>query len=295
MSLHDLFRGFIGLPRRRDPFFGGIFHSDEEDNDEEDECSAYSSDSGSPRDFPFGFSFGPGGHRFHDSFGFEEFFRDFNELFTELPRIEAPPPAADSSGDKKKGQTIRDSMLKYPDSHLFHAEDKASTSQMEQRDQVQRSPHWDPFSKFKGTWKIFPHTRHDDMKEDKDLDSQASSQGLDDALRLEDLQPRSFFKSISVTKMIGADGSIEEHRTLQDSQGNRETIVTRRKGEQALISTSTRNQEGKEAHTEKMINMDDRDLAQFTDGWKQKRENDALDLKDTVSILDRFFQRWFSK
>ncbi|XP_030044041.1 HCLS1-associated protein X-1 isoform X2 [Microcaecilia unicolor] len=297
MSVYDLFRGFIGFPRRRDPFFGGIFHSDEEDDDEEDEdeSSAYTSDSRSLQDFPFGFSLGPGRHRLHDSFGFEEFFRDFNELFTELPNIESPPSAADPSRDKKRDQLIRDSMLKFPDSHLLPAEDKASISQVEPQEPVQRSPRWDPFSRFENTWKIFPHIRHDDMKEDKDLDSQVSSQGLDDALRLEDPQPRSYFKSISVTKMIGADGSIEEHRTVQDSQGNKETVVTCRKGDQALISTSTRNQEGKEEHTEKMINMDDRDLAQFTDEWKQKRRDDAVDLRDDVSILDRFFQRWFSK
>ncbi|XP_029436019.1 HCLS1-associated protein X-1 isoform X2 [Rhinatrema bivittatum] len=292
MSVYDLFKGFIGLPRRRDPFFGGIILNDEEEDDNEEdgaEGSGYSFGSRPPQDFAFGFSYGPGRAHFHDYFGFEEFFRDFNELFRDLPSIEAPPSAADSASDKK-GQSIRDSMLKYPDSHLPQLEEPLG-SQGEPHEQQDR---WEPFSSFEDTWKIFPNPGYKKTKQDEDLDSQVSSQGLDDILKAEEPRPRSYFQSISVTKVIGADGCIEEHRTVQDSQGNKETTITRRNGTQTLI-TSTKNQQGKEQPTENMMNMEDRNLTQFIDGWKQNQGEETLDLTDHSSILDKFFQRWFSK
>ncbi|XP_018427054.1 PREDICTED: HCLS1-associated protein X-1 [Nanorana parkeri] len=118
MSVFDLFRRFFEPPGMRDPFFGGMTQ-EEEDEDEEDED----------------FFQGPPGHGFqspswggrppfHDPFGFEEIFRDFNELFADFgsvirdvprfPGIEPPTPSPEGS----RGGSLRDSMLKYPDSHL---------------------------------------------------------------------------------------------------------------------------------------------------------------------------------
>ena len=65
-----------------------------------------------------------------------------------------------------------------------------------------------------------PHSR---AKEDKDLESQVSQEGLDPLLQS---QPKSYFKSISVAKITKPDGRVEEHHTVVDSEGLRETTVT---------------------------------------------------------------------
>lgn len=79
-----------------------------------------------PEEFGFGFSFSPGGGmRFHDNFGFDDLVRDFNSIFSEmgawtLPSRppELPGPEIETPGERRQeGQTLRDSMLKYPDSH----------------------------------------------------------------------------------------------------------------------------------------------------------------------------------
>uniref|UniRef100_A0A8D0EX81 HCLS1 associated protein X-1 n=1 Tax=Strix occidentalis caurina TaxID=311401 RepID=A0A8D0EX81_STROC len=65
-----------------------------------------------------------------------------------------------------------------------------------------------------------------------DLDSQVSSAGLGTILRPDEPKSRSYFQSVSVTKVTLPDGAVEERRTVQDSQGHREMTVTRRRGDQ---------------------------------------------------------------
>ncbi|KAH0515230.1 Ubiquitin-associated protein 2-like [Microtus ochrogaster] len=134
MSFFDLFRGFFGFrgPRsHRDPFFGGMTRDDDDDDDEEEEDrstwgrGSYRFDGSQPPE-GFGFSFSPGGGmRFHDNFGFDDLVRDFNSIFSEmgawtLPSHspELPGPDSETPSERlREGQTLRDSMLKYPDSH----------------------------------------------------------------------------------------------------------------------------------------------------------------------------------
>ncbi|XP_019568825.2 HCLS1-associated protein X-1 isoform X1 [Rhinolophus sinicus] len=240
MSLFDLFRGFFGFPgprSPRDPFFGGMTRDEDEDDEEEEEGASWGHGSSRfegpqpPEEFAFGFSFSPGGGmRFHDNFGFDDLVRDFNNIFSEmgawtLParRPELPGPELEIPGERRQeGQTLRDSMLKYPDSHqprIFGGvlESDART------DSPKAAPDWGsqrPFHRFDDMWPVTPHSR---AREDKDLDSKVSQEGLGPVLQP---QPKSYFKSVSVTKITRPDGTVEERRTVVDSEGRTETTVT---------------------------------------------------------------------
>lgn len=52
--------------------------------------------------------------------------------------------------------------------------------------------------------------------------------------------------------------AVEERRTVQDSQGRRETTVTRRRGDQAFITTTKEDGQKKDCR-EEVVNMDDRE------------------------------------
>ncbi|XP_054857661.1 HCLS1-associated protein X-1 [Eublepharis macularius] len=272
MSVYDLFRGFFGFRgerRARDPFFGGITRDDDEDDDEDDEGPSFGARPSD--DFGFGFTFAPGGMHFHENFGFDELFRDFNNLFNEMgswtlppqpfefPGMEAPPSANHS---REKRQTLRDSMLKYPDSHRpsQSPEDGLGPTVPERR----------PWRPFQGLEERGPAPSNTDStpKEDKDLDSRVTSEGLETILP--PAQPRTYFKSISVTKVMTPDGTVEECRTVRDSQGHEETVVTRQS-------------RGEPYHG--------------LDGSQQGRAGDLArpgeDMGDSSSILNAFFHRWF--
>uniref|UniRef100_A0A8C8TYT2 HCLS1 associated X-1 n=1 Tax=Peromyscus maniculatus bairdii TaxID=230844 RepID=A0A8C8TYT2_PERMB len=104
-------------------------------------------------------------------------------------------------------------------------------------------------------WPVTPHSR---AREDNDLDSQVSQEGLGPLLQP---QPKSYFKSISVTKITKPDGVVEEHRTVVDSEGRRETTVTHQQAHDS--STSDPVSEGSSA------------------------------LEDPFSLLDLLLGRWF--
>ncbi|XP_053463272.1 HCLS1-associated protein X-1 [Nycticebus coucang] len=272
MSLFDIFRGFFGFPGpRRDPFFGGMTRDEDEDEEEEEEegatwgCESPRFDGPqSPEEFGFSFSFSPGGGmRFHDNFGFDDLVRDFNSIFGEmgawtLPSHPPELPEPEIPCERlRKGQTLRDSMLKYPDSHqprLFGGvlESDART------ESPKPAPDWGSqrhFQRFDDIWPVTPYPR---AKEDNDLDSQVSQEGLGPVLQP---QPKSYFKSISVTKITKPDGVVEEHRTVVDSEGRTETTVTRQEADNSPIS----------------------DL--------ESPRPPVLD--DAFSILDLFLGRWF--
>ncbi|XP_053133206.1 HCLS1-associated protein X-1 [Hemicordylus capensis] len=278
MSLYDLFRGvfgFRGERRPRDPFFGGITRDDDDEDDDDEDGSPYFGARPSD-DFGFGFTFGPGGMRFHDSFGFDELFRDFNDLFNEMgawsqpsrsfefPGVEAPPLMDDSHGKK---ESLRDSMLKYPDSRWPRRarEEGSGPTAPEGRP-------WQPFQGV-GERESAPIDLKDAPKEDRDLDSHVTSEGLETILP--PAKPRSYFKSVSVTKVVAPDGTVEERRTVRDSQGHEETVVTRRsRGEpDAGLVGSRQDSPG--------------DLALFG-------SRPGEDMGDSSSILNSFFRRWFS-
>ncbi|NXG19472.1 HAX1 protein, partial [Grallaria varia] len=110
MSFYDALRGFFGFPGRRrprDPLFGGAPWDEEEDED----------DGPSLAQPPQDFGFGPGASRG----AFEELFRDMGELLGVLGGAWAGPPrpfepALPGPGEGSAGRTLRDSMLKQPES-----------------------------------------------------------------------------------------------------------------------------------------------------------------------------------
>ncbi|KAI5940622.1 HCLS1-associated protein X-1 isoform X1 [Manis javanica] len=240
MSLFDLFRGFFGFsgprsPRHRDPFFGGMTRDEDEEEEEEEEGATWGRGSskfeGPQPPEEFGFNFRPrGGMLFHDNFGFDDLVRDFNNIFSEmgawtLPSHppELPGPESETPGERwQEGQTLRDSMLKYPDSQQPRISggildsDARTESPKPAPDQGSQRP----FRRFDDMWPLIPRSR---AREDNDLDSQVSQEGLDPVL---EPQPKSYFKSVSVTKITKPDGTVEERRTVVDSEGRTETTVT---------------------------------------------------------------------
>ncbi|EDL15177.1 mCG124547, isoform CRA_b, partial [Mus musculus] len=175
------------------------------------------------------------------------------QLSTELPGPESETP-----GERlREGQTLRDSMLKYPDSHQPRIFEGVLESHAKP-ESPKPAPDWGsqgPFHRLDDTWPVSPHSR---AKEDKDLDSQVSQEGLGPLLQP---QPKSYFKSISVTKITKPDGTVEERRTVVDSEGRRETTVTHQ-----------------EAHDSSRSDPD-------------SQRSSALD--DPFSILDLLLGRWF--
>ncbi|XP_008853028.1 HCLS1-associated protein X-1 isoform X2 [Nannospalax galili] len=208
-----------------------------EDDEEEEEGATWGRGSwrfdGSQPSEEFGFSFSPGGGmRFRDHLGFDDLVRDFNSIFSEMEAWTLPShppellgPESETGERLREGQTLRDSMLKYPDSHqprIF-----AGILEGDARTESPK-PDWEsqgPFHRFDDIWPVTPHPR---AREDNDLDSQVSQEGLGPVLQP---QPKSYFKSISVTKITKPDGIVEEHRTVVDSEGWRETTVTRQEAD----------------------------------------------------------------
>ncbi|XP_030329669.1 LOW QUALITY PROTEIN: HCLS1-associated protein X-1 [Strigops habroptila] len=269
MSFYDAFRGFFGFPgprRPRDPLFGGALWDEDEDDEDEDGPSLAQP--------PPDFGFGPRG-------AFEELFRDVSELlgvfggaWAGLPppsggheeRLPPPQPPLPGPGE---GRPLRDSMLKHPESPA-------------------PARPWRPFPALDDAPPAPPG-----LKADQDLDSQVSSAGLGTILRPGEPKAHSYFQSVSVTKVTLPDGAVEERRTVQDSQGRRETTVTRRRGDQAFITTTKEDGQSKD-YREEVVNMDDRELAQFAGTWPPQDNLHPPNVSDPSSALGSFFRRWFS-
>lgn len=255
MSVFDLFRGFFGVPGghyrgQRDPFFEAMTH-DEDDDDEDDEAGFhYDGFRGEQQDpfdsaWRFGFSFGPDGMRIQEPPVFGQLLKEMEEMFSQMGRLDghsgsgyldvpriSPPPSGrgDSEGRGSSGNPFRDFMLKSPD------EPRPQRPHQPRDSPDPGSPFhsWTPFYKFGDILRRDPsRLAEDERKQDRDLDSAVSAGGLDEILpppggqTPQQPKTRSFFQSVTVTKVVKPDGSVEERRTVRDSQGNQETTVTR--------------------------------------------------------------------
>uniref|UniRef100_A0A8V1ADJ7 HCLS1 associated protein X-1 n=1 Tax=Gallus gallus TaxID=9031 RepID=A0A8V1ADJ7_CHICK len=237
MSFYDAFRGFFGFPGRgrpRDPLFGAPWDDDEEEEEEAE---------GPPGPRPpddFGFGFSPGG-------AFEELLRDMGELLGAFGGGWAglPPPFGGERGWGGPGGAARPGLTP-----AIPAEPPlpGPGARRPLRDSMLKEPEgparpWEPLPALEE-----PPPPAPGQKEDGDLDSQVSSAGLSTILRPR--QPRSYFQSVSVTTVTLPDGAVEERRTVQDSQGHRETTVTRRRGDQAFITTTKEDGQNKDYREE---------------------------------------------
>ncbi|KAK6327248.1 hypothetical protein J4Q44_G00028930 [Coregonus suidteri] len=248
---------------RRDPFFEGMTHDD--DDEEEDGIYFDDSQGGGGQQDPFddqwrfGFSMGPNGVRIQEPEVFGQVFREMEEIFSQLgrfdgqfgagqfgvPSIEAPTPQdrPERGGGGSSGNSLRDFMLKGPND--CPRGPTGLPSGPSGGPGVDKSPpsggpfspntpfdRWTPFSKFNDIWRgRLQRGQEQEPKADRDLDSQVSSGGLDQVLAPPAWSPtqpkkRSFYQSVTVTKVVKPDGSVEERRTVQDCQGNEETTVT---------------------------------------------------------------------
>uniref|UniRef100_UPI003AB05359 HCLS1-associated protein X-1 n=1 Tax=Centroberyx gerrardi TaxID=166262 RepID=UPI003AB05359 len=257
---------------RRDPFFDGMTHDDDDDDDDEDDADGfyydgYQGDQQDPFDnaWRFGFSLGPEGMRIQEPAVFGQVFREMEEIFSQLgrwegqpgsghfdvPSIMPPPPRdrAERGGGGSSGNALRDFMLKSPDDLPRGPEAGPSgeprhggTPPFQSPDSPGSPFHgWTPFSKFHDIWRRgLQRGPEEERREDRDLDSAVSSGGLDQILTPPPAQPpsqprtRSFFQSVTVTKVVKPDGTVEERRTVRDGQGNEETTVTRSGGPGSL-------------------------------------------------------------
>ncbi|KAE8588860.1 hypothetical protein XENTR_v10022783 [Xenopus tropicalis] len=259
-----------------DPFFGGMTYDEDDDDDDDEEDADIGHPFGRPPGFNFGFSFGPGRDPMADVFGFEEFFRDFNELFADfgsMTRVVPELPGADPPLRRPEGfgaKSLRDFMLKSPDSHL----PRSPSTQAPPR--LPRATPWGRYSWDGGEVEI----PQGGAKQDRDLDSEVSSRGLDTILRPSEPRASSFFQSVSVSKLVRPDGTIEERRTVRDSQGNTSTTVTVQRGDEILSSETREGPQGPNV------------------GDHVRRPSDPRsppDLSDSQTVLSRILQRWFSQ
>ncbi|EMP28219.1 Putative phospholipid-transporting ATPase FetA [Chelonia mydas] len=177
------------------------------------------------------------------------------KIFQELPATEAAPPASGHLSEEQKRQALRDSMLKYPDSQQPRISEEGAVPGRDLGDGAGlAAPGMRPWQPFAGLGEM--HPAPPSAREDKDLDSRVSSEGLDTVLRPGEPKAHSYFQSVSVTTVTGPDGTVEERRTVQDSQGRRKTVVTRRRGDQTLVTTIPEGGQGKDPREEDTI-LDD--------------------------------------
>ncbi|XP_062266387.1 HCLS1-associated protein X-1 [Platichthys flesus] len=255
MSVFDLFRGFFSVPGghhrgRRDPFFDAMTHDDDDDDEEEEDGFYHDGDRGEQQDpfdsaWRFGFSMGPDGMRIQEPPRFGHVLREMEEIFSQLgqwdaglesghfgvPNITPLPPSQDRLKEGRGGSSgnpLRDFMLKAPD---------GDTRGPQPGTQREPRPDGRPFSKFYDIWRQgLEKPPAEEHREDRDLDSAVSAGGLDKILTppagQAPSQPRiqSFFQSVSISKVVKPDGTVEERRTVRDGKGNEETTVTRSGG-----------------------------------------------------------------
>ncbi|XP_034456108.1 HCLS1-associated protein X-1 [Hippoglossus hippoglossus] len=253
MSVFDLFRGFFSVPGghhrgRRDPFFDAMTHDDDDDEEEDGFYhDGYRGEEQDPFDsaWRFGFSMGPDGMRIQEPPLFGHVLREMEEIFSQMgqwdaapesghfgvPNIMPQPPSQDrleEGGGASSGNPLREFMLKTPDRDTRGPQPGPQTE-----------PRHDgrPLSKFYDMWgQGLEKTPAGEHRGDRDLDSAVSAGGLDQILTppagQAPSQPRihSFFQSVSISKVVKPDGTVEERRTVRDGKGNEETTVTRSGG-----------------------------------------------------------------
>lgn len=270
MSLSDFLRGFLGLGSegRRDPFFRAETRGEEEEEDDED-------DEGDP----FGFGFEADGRQGFP--GFSGFFREMDDLFRGIGSWDVPSRGLDppSAEEGRRRRAPRDWMLKEPDSEPAVAGGRGAAAEPGDwpgADTAPASP-GDPVTRFAEIRRFFPSRQEASVKEDQDLDSEVTSGGLGTILRPAEPHTRSFFHSVSVSTVTLPDGTVEERRTVRDSQGNEKTEVTRRR---VGVSHSDETQ----SHAG--------DLQPFPPAWE--RETESQTLHDMFTLWDRLFRGLFS-
>ncbi|OXU30887.1 hypothetical protein TSAR_002608 [Trichomalopsis sarcophagae] len=82
---------------------------------------------------------------------------------------------------------------------------------------------------------------------------------------------RSFGSSVSTQIVRRPDGSMEERRTVRDSDGNEEIKITRQIGDKMHTIITKRAKDGSEVKSEDIVNMDENELRGFDEKWTRIR------------------------
>lgn len=193
---------------------------------------------------------------------FDKVFGNFGSNFDNLPAIE---PETGAEFNSQPG-SLRDQMLKEPDSNSQSWRDRTTG----QRDENPEAPNF--FHRF---WSQKPYwNRAIQEKLDTDLDELVKNNGLDAILDSDKSvcpPPARHFSSgfnrFSVNTRRTADGKVEEHRTMTDSEGNETTVVTRSVDGKTFKQTTTKKRNGEVEVTEDWSNVNPEDQANFKQRW----------------------------
>ncbi|CAL1294525.1 unnamed protein product [Larinioides sclopetarius] len=126
-------------------------------------------------------------------------------------------------------------------------------------------------------------TRQPSSLIDSDIDDKvAKNKWLLKESPFQKIEPNFSYKRFSSIKTVRLpDGTLEEHRTVTDSQGNTTTTVRRSIGDQSYEVTTHSDEKGLKEKDEKFINMDENDLPNFEKKWGNiKSENIPVPLPD---------------
>ncbi|GBN44230.1 Retrovirus-related Pol polyprotein from type-1 retrotransposable element R1 [Araneus ventricosus] len=121
---------------------------------------------------------------------------------------------------------------------------------------------------------------------DSDIDDKvAKNKWLLKESPFQKIQPNFSYKKFSSIKTVRLpDGTLEEHRTVTDSQGNTTTTIRRSIGDQSYEVTTHSDEKGLKEKDEKFINLDENDLPNFEKKWKNiKSENIPVPLPNMKS------------
>uniref|UniRef100_UPI00358EDFDE HCLS1-associated protein X-1 n=1 Tax=Myxine glutinosa TaxID=7769 RepID=UPI00358EDFDE len=203
MDLKDVLRGFFGFGgdgrgrRRADDLRPGGPWGWFVDDEDDDDCG-----------LPFGNHHGEAFPDLHDPFrAMDDFMRMFESMFDSFPHSE---PFLDE--ERERPHSLRDFMLKFPDSHPPQRDDDVTT--------IDKHKSYDS----RGTT---PEKRMPSpfVKEDNDLDNRLSSEGLGGFKELLPKEPQtSIFRSYSIIRKTLPDGAIEERRTVYNDEGKQTTV-----------------------------------------------------------------------
>lgn len=201
--------------------------------------------------FPFSFGaspFGDFGNHVDDMFMMvEKQFEDMSRSFGHM----VPQPALEGPADYNNRGSIRDRMLKSPESYHNPRQDQDLDDRFSSGDY------------------------------DSVLSSGPSTENVPDN-RIVLAPPRNHYQppggrmwgsSMSVTRIQGADGKVEERRTTQDFSGNQSTTVTRQLGDQSYSTTIKSNKTGGvQEEIEEFNNMGEADLDEFQKKWDRRNQ-----------------------
>ncbi|XP_067666892.1 HCLS1-associated protein X-1-like [Haliotis asinina] len=274
MDPRDLFRGIFGFNRHR---FDGSERNrnDRFFYDDDEEFGDY--DDGSDTDHMF--------HHFHDEMQkqMDSLHQQMEEMFKQFGAVDFPSVVPGEPSVPAVTEKPRDKMLK-PD--------------QSERSPVSSSPEGQPRQDVPSLFgRFFSIPRfgqiQQEEKVDRDLDSEVESKDLSQILKPTHPERREMFPhspgkfshhgSVSITTIRGADGKLEQRKTVIDSDGNEETTVTRQLGDKSHTTRTKKDEFGVVEENQTMKNMDEDDLKSFDTQW-QKKGRQPTDPRDSMII-----------